>query len=179
MFIRTKKIKGNDYAYLVENSWTESGSRQKAKGYLGRVYAIEPQKKESFSEKKEKDYTQKKMFAEIINDLVLFELERHGFERKGDVLILDKKDMSFDVRDMSVKKSGKPAVLKINNGFFCSKTVSNLCAGFGGDVGYQLAERLTNAGIAIDKELFVELVEKLKSDHNITAIKEEFKDFYY
>jgi len=36
-FIRTKRIKGHKYAYLVRNYWTKKGSRQKSKKYLGRV----------------------------------------------------------------------------------------------------------------------------------------------
>jgi len=177
MFIRTKKIKGNDYAYLVENTWTNSGSRQKAKGYLGRVYAISPCKDETFLAKKEQDYLVTRKFSEILNDLIYFELQRHGFEKKGQVL--ENKDMSFDVKDMSIKKKGKPVVLKINQGFFCNQTVSTACSNYSGDMAYQLAERLTAAGIGIDQAMFVELVAKLKADHNDKDIKEEFKDFYY
>lgn len=36
MFIRNKKIKGLNYLYLVENRWTEKGSRQKVIAYLGK-----------------------------------------------------------------------------------------------------------------------------------------------
>ena len=44
-FIRTKKIDGKEYAYLVENKWYKHsfkgkgrGPRQKVSKYLGRVY---------------------------------------------------------------------------------------------------------------------------------------------
>ena len=39
-FIRTKKIKGYEYAYIVENTWKKRGCKvkQKTKKYLGRVY---------------------------------------------------------------------------------------------------------------------------------------------
>ena len=36
--IVTKKIKGNEYVYSVENEWKRKGSRQKVKGYIGRGY---------------------------------------------------------------------------------------------------------------------------------------------
>ena len=31
-FFRIKKIKGNEYVYLVENEWKKKSSRQKSKG---------------------------------------------------------------------------------------------------------------------------------------------------
>ena len=46
-FLRIKKVKGNEYAYLVENKW-KSGSRQKVKGYIGRVHR--------FDKKEDKDF---------------------------------------------------------------------------------------------------------------------------
>jgi hypothetical protein len=40
MFFRIKKIKGKEYAYLVENEWKKNSSRQKVKQYIGRVYRL-------------------------------------------------------------------------------------------------------------------------------------------
>jgi len=40
VFIRTKRIKKAQYAYLVENVWTSKGSRQKIKSYLGRIIEL-------------------------------------------------------------------------------------------------------------------------------------------
>ena len=40
-FFRIKKIKGNEYAYRVENEWKKGTSVQKVKGYLGRVFRFE------------------------------------------------------------------------------------------------------------------------------------------
>ena len=41
VYIRTKKINGNLYAYLVKSFKTKKGSRQKVKQYLGRIYKID------------------------------------------------------------------------------------------------------------------------------------------
>ncbi len=47
-FIRTKKIDGKEYAYLVENKWYKrkvkgrgKGPRQKVTKYLGRVHSFD------------------------------------------------------------------------------------------------------------------------------------------
>src|SRR3990167_2170202 len=71
-FIRTKRVSGKEYAYLVANSWTASGPRQKVAKYLGRV--IRPQKAKSeplgaflglTSEKDLKEWIMKNSFGEI------------------------------------------------------------------------------------------------------------------
>ena len=49
-FFRIKKIKGKEYTYLVENEWKRKGSRQKVKGYLGRIYRFDLKNKNSFIE---------------------------------------------------------------------------------------------------------------------------------
>ena len=54
MFIRLKKLKGKDYAYLVKNTWTKNGPRQKSKKYLGRCIILQ----------KEKDLEQKELEIE-------------------------------------------------------------------------------------------------------------------
>ena len=48
-FVRVKRINGGTYAYLVENSWTRKGTRQKVSRYLGKVHAVEKSGSESLS----------------------------------------------------------------------------------------------------------------------------------
>ena len=62
-FFRVKKIKDKDYAYIVENEWKPTaksvgtlrgtkprGSRQKVKGYLGRLYRFELKNNADFAD---------------------------------------------------------------------------------------------------------------------------------
>ncbi len=41
MFIRKKKIKGKEYAYLVENKYINGRVKQKVKRYLGKVFRFD------------------------------------------------------------------------------------------------------------------------------------------
>ena len=48
-FVRVKKISGSEYAYLVENTWTERGTRQRVGKYLGRIYKPDKVKSEGLA----------------------------------------------------------------------------------------------------------------------------------
>jgi len=82
-FIRVKNIKGNKYAYLVENTWKKrkGASRQKVGKYLGKVISLQRTGKEEFTrplpETKEG----------IALTLVEHELLQHGFVKEGENLI--------------------------------------------------------------------------------------------
>src|SRR3989338_1122582 len=96
-FIRTKKVDGKDYAYLVENKWYKrnfkgkgKGPRQKVSKYLGRVYAFNKTDNTDFFafmkisslEEYLKDNSKEKVFR----DLVEWELFRHNIS-KGEFTI--------------------------------------------------------------------------------------------
>ena len=89
-FIRKKKIKNREYAYIVENRWrkrvgkgSKKGARQQVKGYLGRVFKLEPKKEidffSHFCSDGVEEYVKANDKKVIILDLVKFELLRHGF----------------------------------------------------------------------------------------------------
>src|SRR3989344_786819 len=73
MFIRVKKIKNQNYAYLVNSKYTEKGVRQKIEKNLGKV--IELKKNEKKEIKKYSHLTPKK----LIHELVLLELKNNEF----------------------------------------------------------------------------------------------------
>src|SRR3989344_1091867 len=87
VFVRIKRISGKEYGYLVTNSWTGSGPRQKVAKYLGRV--IRPQKAKSeplgaflglTSENDLKEWIRKSSFGEIAAVLLRLELRNHGID---------------------------------------------------------------------------------------------------
>ena len=86
MFIRIKKIKKYEYAYLVVNKWTKKGPRQKSKKYLGRCVRLEKVKDLDFKEhfKLNEDKIEKLVHGnstkKVLGKLMEFELLRHGFE---------------------------------------------------------------------------------------------------
>lgn len=164
-FIRIKEVKGQRYAYLVENKWTERGARQKVGKYLGRIYA--PQKgkktglKEYLSVKDLKGYVEDSDFKKIINDLMALELYNHGLNH------------------FYTEKQGNK-VIALNQGFLCEHTLKALLNySPEEDQGLRLAELITGAGIDIEKEVFVELFEKLKKEAAAEQLKQISKDFYY
>jgi hypothetical protein len=158
MFIRIKKIQGKDYAYHVENKRAHGKVKQKVKEYLGRV--IMPSKSEDISffefiKSSPELYVQNKSYKEIIVDLTRWELTKH-----------DLNDIAIDMNTYSVKKNNTPIVIKLNEGYLYSKTLSDLLnfQAVGDDeyfIGKEFAELFVKAGIDIPKEVFVKLFEKI------------------
>ena len=154
MFVRIKKLKGKEYAYLVENEWTINGSRQKVKSYLGRV--IRPLKmKEKETDISEMNYKQ------AVMTLLKQELQNHGFD---ETLTFDNK-IKADLDEKKITNSGKNIVLAMNEGFLCSQTLKDALeielTGHEEEAGTQLAKALVEAGLSIPKDAFVQLFEKI------------------
>src|SRR3989338_620952 len=134
-FIRVKEIKGQRYAYLVENKWTNRGARQKVGKYLGKVYAPQKTTKKGLKEylriTSVKDYAEGSDFRKIINDLINLELHNHGID-------------SF-----YAEKQGNK-VIALNQGFLCEHTIKALFShNPEEDDGFRLAGLMTGAGIDI------------------------------
>ncbi len=165
MFIRKKKIKGREYAYLVENKWTEKGTRQKVSRYLGKVLMPERRAeitiKEHLKVEDIKGYAAETGFKKIISDLVAVELFNHGVKSLDNI----------------------NGVLQINEGFLCRHTVNELLNYAGNDEsGIKLAELITGAGIKVEKDLFISLFDKGRAksqQKQAEEVKKEFQDFYY
>ena len=157
MFVRTKKIKGQDYAYLVQNSWTKKGTRQKVKGYLGRVFPFDVEKNVQFQVK---DTQSPK---ETVINLIKWELERRNFKEDNNILRRD--NISVNLNTLEVKNSKRNAVLKLNNGFICPHTLNNLLTfksyGEADEVAVELATIFSDAGIEIPQEIFINLYQKV------------------
>jgi len=153
VFVRIKKLKGREYAYLVANEWTINGSRQKVQGYLGRV--ITPVKqREKTAEISLFEYKQ------AVLALVKQELWNHGFNSE-----LCCEDVKVDLDLMKLTKKGKNIVLALNEGFLCSQTLKDALdielTGYEEQAGTQLAKALLELGLNIPKDIFVELFEKI------------------
>ncbi|MFH1054411.1 MAG: hypothetical protein V1740_08375 [Candidatus Woesearchaeota archaeon] len=142
-YVRLKKVKSNYYGYLVENKYRKKGPKQKVKKYLGRVskpnlvYNIDFLK--FFDVNNIKAYVKNRNKTKVINDLVKWELFKHGFD----------KDQLDDNE-----------VLKINEGLLCNYHIRKLkrfnISGDERKVGTMLAEGFVNTGIKVPEELFVE-----------------------
>jgi hypothetical protein len=163
MFIRVKKIKGNDYAYLVSNEWTPNGSRQKVKDYFGAV--------QKHSQMYEKAALLGAKFEESLTELLRNELLNHGFAMTEDKNQFAKEGVVVDVSQKTVLNADrKLSVLKLNEGFLCEHTLKEL---FGmkllenhSQAGTILANSLVAAGLKLSDELFIAIFEQLSEGQN-------------
>ena len=160
VFVRIKKLKGREYAYLVANEWTINGSRQKVQGYLGRV--ITPVKQSE----KTADISLFEYKQSVIA-LVKQELWNHGFNSE-----LCCEDVKADLDSMKLTKKGKNVVLALNEGFLCSQTLKDALdielTGYEEQAGTQLAKTLLELGLNLPKDVFIQLFEKIyKGNKNI------------
>lgn len=156
-FVRTKTIGGKPYAYLVENRWEQGRARQSVTQYLGRVFV--PERTTTVIAPDVAPHG----FKTAVESLLLAELLNAGFERKDNAL--SRESILIDTTDWSIRNKGKPAVVKLNDGFLCTYTAQQLL-GFVPDdneqqTGYALARRLVEAGLAVPRETFVKLFEKV------------------
>ena len=159
-FFRIKKIKGKEYAYLVENEWKRKGSRQKVSKYLGRAYKFDFKNKIEFSEfirnNEAEKYVQVNNINKIIQDLIEWELYKFH---------VNKQEFSIDLENKTIQKGKKNAVLIINEGFMCNFTLRNLLE-FKPENdeetdGYKFARAFVEAGIKVPQDVFVALFAKL------------------
>jgi hypothetical protein len=155
MFIRTKKIKNNDYAYLVENQWVKGRIKQKVKKYLGRVHEV---KRTGNDSTVNKNYSK----DDLLKKIMITELLNHGFEEKKN--LLKKENIIINTKNLSVKNNKKNIVLRMNEGFMCKETIKKLFKikkEEENTPGLKLANSFAEAGIKPDKEIFVEAYKKI------------------
>ena len=170
-FFRIKKIKGKEYAYVVENEWKRKGSRQKVKGYLGRIYRFNLNKDIGFLEFKNiesaENYINENDFKKIISDLVEWELFRHE---------IDKNKFAIDLNGMNVMQNGRNVVLLINDGFICNLTLKNIfefkSEGDESNDGSRLARVFVESGIKIPQDFFISLFGKLFKHRNSSNLND-------
>jgi hypothetical protein len=163
MFIRAKKVGKNQYGYLVKNTWTKKGPRQKTKAYLGAIVPIGPVEHELPSVA---DTTLDGFFAAALHSLLV----AAGFKDGDKGLVRD--DICVDISKRTVRRKGKPCVLQMNEGYLCTHTLKELfCFNSRNyatklqtankNVGLLLANALVEAGLIVDEETFIELYAKL------------------
>lgn len=157
-FIRTKKIDGKEYAYLVENKWYKrrhkgknKGPRQRVNKYLGRVYSFNKTENIDFFSFKKIDNSELYLKNnsnnknQVFGDLIEWELFRHN---------INKEEFTIDFSNKKVLKNNKEISLKMNDGFLNSFTLARLFNLKSGD-SYYLAKCFVEAGIEVPKDVFV------------------------
>ncbi len=157
MFIRTKKIKKQSYAYLVENQWRGNSPRQRVIAYLGKLYPATTNT-DAFSGGLAENY------KDSIIRLVKSRLQQCGFRENESCMASD--ELVFDSKGLNIKtKTGSNAVIKSFDGYICDQSLKELyeCSpdGYDEEVGKRLAKSLIKAGMKLSKEPFIQLFEQL------------------
>lgn len=170
MFIRKKLINGTQYAYLIENEWTQVGSRQKSTTYLGRVVTLGTIK-HPFAQPVA-DEPARAYLLRLLNDL----FECAGFVRQNNIYTLG--DVSVNVDKQVVRRRGRPAVIELNEGFLCDMTLHNFLR-FGErkysvdlqakhlHPGRVLAQRMLEVGLTATPEQFILTFEYLVPNSDV------------
>lgn len=139
MFIRIKRIKGMEYAYLVKNEWKRGRAVQKVKKYLGKVLTVHDKPKPELPKNISPN--------QVLNTLIKKELESA--------------DVDIDFKKRSVRKEGAKVVVSLNGGFFCDRTFRELYRAVHErhevTPGERLAKAFSDAGIRVSEPDFVML----------------------
>lgn len=161
-FVRIKKIKGLEYAYLVENAWTPKGSRQKVIKYLGKCFR--PEKTKELPAPGIAGLT----YKDAINSLLKWQLLEHGFQEGLPGLLL-RGQIVVDLNNHAFQYREQACVIAMNEGFACTTTIHQATdfipeGNTEEAVGEGLARVLLETGLKVPQELFVQLFEKI---HNV------------
>ena len=209
MFVRVKKHKSkkgvSEYAYIVNNVWTEKGARQKVSKYLGKVINLEPKEEKVIFDLKE---LLNKDAKTLVLSLVRIELIRRGFKEENEIFVLPKLNLNIDLNKVEFKsKNGKNFVIKANEGFICRETLTDLLNFIGDlnkinneknekasvsekteteikrDLAESLASKLLEAGLPANENYFLILHKKLKglntNKEGKNEAEEDENEFYY
>jgi hypothetical protein len=167
MFIRQKMIANKPYAYLVRSKWDKRSKKvkQKVSKYLGKIQTLDRIRNTSFSEYYHVDvdeYVLKHDLHHLVRDLVELEFYRHGFIKKNTATMINGEN-EVDIEKLET-------VYAMNEGFMNKNTLRQI---FKYDrllderehkIPYKFAALFVNAGIDLDKELFIALYQKYFSD---------------
>ena len=153
-FVRIKKIKGREYAYLVENTWKEKQSKQKVLKYLGSVLKL--------GDTEEVDSSQE-AYATLVDDLLKQTMLKLSFNAMGPYL--KREDITVDLEKREIRRGKRPVVLRVNEGFLCSDTwqqLHDLKLKKDQRGAEQFAKSILESGLRIAPEMVVRLFELMQ-----------------
>jgi hypothetical protein len=151
MFVRTKKIKGKEYAYLVENEWTPWGSRQKVTKYLGRSHS-QTKLKEDASELPSG-------YKDAVREAIRQELLNHGFVIQNKEIVNG--SLKVDIEAGKIMDGKKNVVLAMNEGYLCEATIKQLLTFEADENREKSATKLATLTLEIGLKLQTEQLLKL------------------
>jgi len=174
MFIRIKKIKNIEYAYLVKSIWKKKTARQKVVKYLGRIHVLKQTTTMPFDEFCQKfsiNIDENTDYKQIIQ--YLFEWTVYQYNFKKDPLIqkkwlFDHGKIIADPEKLRIYTKKRELTLKINDGYMNSYTLKELLkiklnknTEEQRQAATMLANAFVNAGINIPRDIFINIFQKV------------------
>jgi hypothetical protein len=162
-FVRIKKIKGSEYGYLVENTWTNKGSRQKVKAYLGKIIKPAKAAEHPIPDLKELSY------ADAVKAVAKWTLKQHGFQEGSNSMLMQGTVLA-DLGELKVINKTNPAVVAMHEGFLCQHTLQDAIgfipsSNIEETIGKELAGVLLEAGLSVPQDVFVQLFDKIHNTY--------------
>jgi len=161
MFVRTKKIKGKNYAYLVENEWTPWGSRQKVTKYLGRAHTQ--------TKIKEENSELPSGYKDAVREAIKQELLNHGFIVQNNEIVNG--SIKANIETGKIIDGKKNVVLAMNEGYLCEATMKQLLSFEAEENREKSATRL--AALTLETGLKLQPEQMLKLFEEAHKLREE------
>ncbi len=173
MFIRIKKIKGLEYAYLVKSVWKDKTARQKVVQYLGKVYILNKTNTAAFETfcKEENKNIENADLKAMIQALMEWTLSQQGFAKDPLVQkkwLLQNGKIVGDPEKLKITSGKKEISLKINDGYMNSFTLKELLniqlnkkTEEQRQAATLLAKAFVDAGIQVPQDIFIEIFQKV------------------
>ena len=162
MFVRTKKVNNNIYAYFVKNRWINGRTSQTTVKYIGRVYPFVLANDVGFMQFSGLE-GRSVSNRELLKSLVGWELFKHGFKKEKKCWVGGGIDVDAD--SFSFSKNGKEVALAFNDGFLSKATVNrilNFAVSDRDEDGYSFAKAFVEAGIKVPQPVFVHIFSNLR-----------------
>lgn len=168
MFIREKIISNQPYAYLVRTKWDKRSKKvkQKVSKYLGKIQRLDRIKNTTYTEYYHivnlESHISDITLQDLVHNLIELELHRHGFFKKS------KHKMTNG--SITIDIEFPEHVYALNEGFLHRKTIleiykyDKLLSETINNVPFRFAALFVNAGLDIEKDLFIELYQRFFSD---------------
>ena len=173
MYLKLKKIKGIEYAYLVSQSYNKKRkkTRQKNNYYLGKVIQFDRSTNLDFNTSIKgsiHDFISEHSQRQIFGALIHHELINHGFkwDLKKEFLVKGNLYITKGCKKFKDINNNSKFCLEINDGFLSSHSIDTLLSPLpliedqvqGGNI---LAKRLRSEGLNPSTELFISLFKKI------------------
>jgi len=166
MFVRAKSIKGQKYAYLVNNKWVKGKVKQETKKYLGKIINLDELNKTFFDQTQNINIDFSLQLKEIMKEIIKKEFFKSGFKNHKRQNAIFFENILINFSTFKIQENSTNVVLMINKRYFYSGLLRELINFYkpesSEDIpGQKLAKTFSDAGINISKEDFVNLYKKI------------------